>query len=82
MTIFGFEELFTFHESECKQLNSFVFFMHITASAEIPVCQSFAVPVRNCPDFLSNLCTVDVLRNKVFSKSVTLVPLSTNQDPP
>jgi hypothetical protein len=38
MTIFGLKELFTFYESECKQLNFFVFSMRITAPAEIHVC--------------------------------------------
>ena len=38
MTILSLKDLFTFYESECKQLNLFVFSMQITAPVEIPLC--------------------------------------------
>jgi hypothetical protein len=37
MTILSLKDLFTLYESECKQLNLFVFSMQITAPAEIPL---------------------------------------------
>jgi len=59
-----------------------VFYANHSTCRNTSLCQTFAVPGRNCSDFLRNLRTVGVMRNTVVSKSVILVPLSTNQEPP
>jgi hypothetical protein len=81
VTIFSFEELFTFSENECKQLDLFVIFTQITAPAEIPVCV-VVLPflVESVSIFSATLRAVDVRRNTAVSKRVTLVPLSANQE--
>jgi len=79
---FRFERLVYFFIN--LSVNNWIYLCFLCKSQHLPkyVCQSLAVPGRKCPDFLSNLRTVDIMSNTVVSKSVIFVLLSKNQELP